>query len=140
MFARTRPWLAAALAVLYPGLGHVYLRAWLRALSWFGLAVLTLSVFILPEMSSTPSAGFSAFYEEFTTLPATTLFPLLMVNAFNVLDAYLVGRRGLEGASAGVGGEEVAATCPHCGEDLDDDLDFCPWCTTRLDEGEDATA
>lgn len=31
-----RLWLASALAVIYPGLGHVYLREWLRALLWFG--------------------------------------------------------------------------------------------------------
>ena len=25
--------------------------------------------------------------------------------------------------------------CPHCGKELDPDLDFCPWCTTRLADG-----
>ncbi|MFB6105030.1 MAG: hypothetical protein ABEJ57_08155 [Halobacteriaceae archaeon] len=137
MFARSRPWLAAALAFLYPGLGHVYLRAWIRAVSWFGLAILTVSVFILPEMSTAPSAGFSAFYAEFTSLPARTLFPLLIVNAFNVLDAYLVGRRSLETVG---GGGDGAAACPNCGEELDEDLDFCPWCSTRLRDGEDEAA
>lgn len=129
--------MAAALALLYPGLGHVYLRAWLRALSWFGLAVVTLSVFILPEMSTSPSGGFGAFYQEFTTLPAETLFPLFIVNAFNVVDAYLLGRRrSADGKQDRSADDGEAASCPNCGRDLDEDLDFCPWCTTRLDDGE----
>lgn len=140
MFGRSRPWLAAALAILYPGLGHVYLRAWLRALAWFGLAVVTLMVFIMPEMSTGPESGFSAFYEEFTSLPLETILPLLLVNAFNVVDAYLVGKRRAESRSItpSVGDESGgAASCPNCGRDLDDDIDFCPWCTTRLDQSDE---
>jgi endogenous inhibitor of DNA gyrase (YacG/DUF329 family) len=26
------------------------------------------------------------------------------------------------------------AECPECGKELDPELDFCPWCTTRFDE------
>lgn len=140
MFGRSRPWLAAALAILYPGLGHVYLRAWIRALSWFGLAVVTLVVFIMPEMAAGPESGFSAFYEEFTSLPFETILPLLLVNALNVVDAFLVARRQSTDTSRtpSLGDEASDATsCPNCGRDLDEDLDFCPWCSTRLNHGEE---
>ena len=31
-------------------------------------------------------------------------------------------------------GSGSAETCPNCGKELDPELDFCPWCTTRLDQ------
>ncbi|WP_144906527.1 zinc ribbon domain-containing protein [Halobellus captivus] len=34
---------------------------------------------------------------------------------------------GKAGISAG-----SAEDCPNCGKELDPELDFCPWCTTRL--------
>lgn len=141
MFGRTRPWLAAGLALLYPGLGHLYLRAWIRAVAWFGLAVVSLVVFVMPEMSAGPGNGFSAFYGEFMELPLETIFPLLVVNAFNVVDAYLVARRSVgdtQAQSPSMGDDgEAAASCPNCGRDLDEELDFCPWCTTRLEQGDE---
>ncbi|WP_336021696.1 zinc ribbon domain-containing protein [Halobellus salinisoli] len=33
-------------------------------------------------------------------------------------------------------GSESADSCPHCGKELDPELDFCPWCTTRLDSAD----
>jgi hypothetical protein len=42
-------------------------------------------------------------------------------------------------SAVAAGGAAVTASgsteCPECGKELDPDLDFCPWCTTRLDVG-----
>lgn len=163
--SRRRPWLAALLAVLYPGAGHLYLRAWFRALAWFGLALLV-AMLVLPEpvLEAGEQGGFSAFYDAFLAVEPQTILPLFVVNALNVLDAYLTARRmdsrtaqeGLfNGDLLGSGTEQqagsqgetqhVAGDCPNCGRELDTDLDFCPWCTTRLPqetegEGEEASA
>lgn len=151
---KRRPWLAALLAVLYPGAGHLYLRAWFRALAWFGLALLV-AMLVIPEsvLEAGEQGGFSAFYDAFLAVEPQTVLPLFVVNALNVLDAYLTARRMnsrtaqeglLDGTLLGSGTEQqtgsqsevedVAGDCPNCGRELDADLDFCPWCTTRLAE------
>lgn len=156
--SRRRPWLAALLAVIYPGAGHLYLRAWIRAFAWFGLALLVATV-IIPEsvLQAGEQGGFSAFYDAFIELEPQTILPLFIVNVLNVLDAYLTARR-MNARSTGSGllsgtrlgndsdDEEAEPTgtvveqggdCPNCGRELDAELDFCPWCTTRLtEEGE----
>lgn len=155
--SRRRPWLAALLAVLYPGAGHLYLRAWFRALAWFGLALLV-AMLVIPEpvLQAGEEGGFSAFYDAFLAVEPQTVLPLFVVNALNVLDAYLTARRmnsrttqdglfdgGLLGSEteqqSGPQGDRqpIAGDCPNCGRELDSDLDFCPWCTTRLPEETD---
>lgn len=162
--SRRRPWLAALLAVIYPGAGHLYLRAWVRAFAWFGLALLVATVIIPPSvLEAGEQGGFSAFYEAFIELEPQTILPLFVVNVLNVLDAYLTARRlnsrssenGLlsrtvqgedETGESGEESERVVepgGDCPNCGRELDAELDFCPWCTTRLteeDETEESTA
>jgi hypothetical protein len=152
---RRRPWLAALLAVIHPGAGHLYLRAWLRALAWFALALLVATV-VVPEsvVTAFEDGGFGAFYDALAEVETMTLFPLFVVNALNVVDAYLTARRinaGAAGSSlfdrTGLLGsddptetadparpDESAGTCPNCGGELDADLDFCPWCTMRLSQ------
>lgn len=163
--SRRRPWLAALLAVLYPGAGHLYLRAWFRALAWFGLALLV-AMLVIPEsvLQAGEQGGFSTFYDAFLTVEPQTILPLFVVNALNVLDAYLTARRmnsrrskdGLfDRGVLGSGPERESdpqvetqaapGDCPNCGRELDADLNFCPWCTTRLpeeteSEGEEASA
>ncbi|MFB6095366.1 MAG: zinc ribbon domain-containing protein [Halodesulfurarchaeum sp.] len=129
---RRRPLVASILAFVYPGLGHLYLRAWLRAIAWFGLALLT-ALMVIPESTVTAfrTGGVSALYEASQTLPLEATLSLLVVRVLNVIDAYLTGLRDeRETATTGAEGE----TCPECGRELDPDLDFCPWCTTRLAE------
>ena len=41
--------IAAVLGFVYPGLGHVYLRKWVRALSWFVLAIATAVSCFVPK-------------------------------------------------------------------------------------------
>ena len=129
--SRRRALVAGAFSVVYPGLGHVYLREWLRAVSWFGLAVLTAALVVPPDvLSAYEAGGLSALVEASRHLPLMTVATLLAVRLLNVVDAVriaLVPRRS--GAGEGV------ATCPECGGAVDPDLDFCHWCTARLEGG-----
>jgi hypothetical protein len=140
--------IAAVLGLLYPGLGHVYLRKWVRALSWFVLALATAALVV-------PESAFEAFRAEGVDglMAASENFglevtlSLLAIRILNVVDAYVVAARQTAAAvaqqvSAAGEGESAAqpepTECPECGKDLDDELDFCPWCTTRLDTDADA--
>jgi hypothetical protein len=123
---RTRdphPAVAALLALLYPGMGHVYLRRWGRALLWFTLWFLAVTLTV-------PSAAFegvetaAGFMSAIQSLPLSTYAALLGVTVGSVGDAYVLARQGLT---------TDGHHCPSCGKELDEDLDFCHWCTQRLD-------
>ncbi|WP_227355517.1 zinc ribbon domain-containing protein [Haladaptatus salinisoli] len=133
---RKRPWLAALLALVYPGLGHAYLRQWLRALLWFGFALTTAMVFI-PEQTfqSVETGGWSAYVQAVQGLKTSIVLPILVVQLCNILDAYWAALRGNR-AAAVTGGR--GTQCPNCGREVDEDLDFCQWCTAPLER--DATA
>jgi len=133
--------LAGFLSLVYPGLGHVYLRSWLRALGWFALSLATAGVLMPPELvTAFQEQGVSAFST--VDIPIELTAALLAVRAFNIADAYLVAIqqarvRSMSTAErkAGGTGEAVESdpdVCPNCGRELDDDLDFCPWCTEEL--------
>lgn len=127
--SRRRALIAGVLAVVYPGLGHVYLREWLRALSWFGLALLTAALVVPADVvTAYQTGGLSGLAAASQDLPAASLVALLMVRLLNVVDAVrlaLVPRRA--------GDATEAATCPECGGAVDPQLDFCHWCTARLE-------
>jgi hypothetical protein len=129
-----RALIAGVFAVIYPGLGHVYLREWLRALSWFGLALLTAALVVPADiLTAYETGGLSRLLEASRTLPLASLVALLMVRLLNVVDAVrlaLVPRRPRDTPDA--------VTCPECGGEVDPQLDFCHWCTARLDGPADA--
>jgi hypothetical protein len=132
---RRRPLVAGLLGFLYPGLGHLYLRAWVRAIAWFALALVTAAM-VVPESAITAFQqqgidGLIAASQDFT-LEVTG--SLLVVRVLNVVDAYLTGLRQEQATVESAA--ETAATCPNCGGELDDDIDFCPWCTVELSEFE----
>lgn len=129
-----RALLAGVFAVIYPGLGHVYLREWLRALSWFGLALLTAALVVPADiLTAYETGGLSRLLEASRTLPLASLVALLMVRLLNVIDAVrlaLAPRRPRDTPDT--------MTCPECGGEVDPQLDFCHWCTARLDQPADA--
>lgn len=113
---------AAALAVLLPGLGHVYARAGARALLWATLFLASLW-FLGPDgLSATVSTG---TLDPVSDSPGLLLFTVA-VWAVNIVDAYLTASRLNQRATQG-------RRCPDCGKELDADLEFCHWCTTSLD-------
>ena len=105
------------------GAGHAYLREWRRAVAWFafvlGTGLVLLSVFSDPSTAA----------ESPSTLPMTVTGPVLVLLVLSTLDAY---RRAV---SAGGRNAEDGPACPYCGHAVDPELDFCPWCTERFEEG-----
>jgi hypothetical protein len=65
---------------------------------------------------------------------------LQIVITVNVAHAYalgqLVDRAALTRGEESADGNTAMTPCPACGEPLDESLDFCHWCTYRLDEQE----
>lgn len=127
MRSHRRAVLAAVLAVVYPGLGHVYLREWVRAVAWFGLALLT-AVVVVPESTvvALESNGLAALASASEDLPLEAFLALLAVRLLNAIDAAVLGLRPAPVQ------DPKTVTCPSCGRELDDDLDFCHWCTQPL--------
>jgi hypothetical protein len=133
---RKRPWLAAALAAVVPGLGHAYARLWRRGLLWFAVYLLP-TQFLVPADAVPESVSIEAFTEAARAMPLPLTALIVGISVLNVLDAYLSTARQNETTDP----DGTGQTCPHCGRDLDGDLDFCHWCTTRLDDaGSDAEA
>lgn len=122
-----RPWLAALLAIVQPGLGHVYLREWVRALTWFALWLATL-LLVVP-VSSNAGAGVvetvGAILTAVDEAPLAGRLALLAVTAFSTFDAYWLAANA---ASA----SDVVNRCPNCGKEVDESLEFCHWCTEPL--------
>ncbi|MFC6862383.1 DUF6677 family protein [Halomicroarcula sp. GCM10025817] len=123
---RKRPWLAALLAFVYPGLGHVYLREWLRAILWFGLVVSTTTLLVGGDVMP-DELSIEAFVAASQALPLEASIALLAITALSMADAYWMATQENR-ATEVVEGD----TCPNCGQELDEDLEFCHWCTTRL--------
>ncbi|MFB6301453.1 MAG: DUF6677 family protein [Haloferacaceae archaeon] len=136
---RHRPWLAAVLAVLVAGLGHAYLRRWRRALVWF-VAILVAGIALSTAFSDPATTGPTDF-------PVTVIVPLLVLYGVSAADAFRIARTGASASGAATGldatngapdredatAEGTPDACPHCGKEVDPDLDFCTWCTEPLD-------
>jgi hypothetical protein len=123
------------LAIVYPGLGHVYLRKWGRALLWFALIVVSTS-FLIPESAVPDSLSVEGLLAAAEAMPPEVSLLVLALSFLSVLDAYWLANRVNEAARPAVddAGTIEAEDCPNCGKELDEDLDFCPWCTERLVE------
>ncbi|WP_254543379.1 zinc ribbon domain-containing protein [Halomarina pelagica] len=154
---KRRPWFAVALAFVYPGLGHVYLREWLRALLWFLLTVAT-AVLVVPA-SALDGGSLDAVLRAQRNLPISALLAILAVTAFSMFDAYRLAAHGRaaersrrsgrpgstpsvastsSGASADVGGNasgdaSADTRCPNCRRTVEAGFDFCPWCAAEFD-------
>lgn len=132
---RKRPWLAALLAALVTGLGHLYLRRVGRALAWLAAIVATGLLFV------DASALEALARRESVELPSIT--PLLIVGTLNVVDAYLLARAQNSIARLSNAATGELTHCPNCGKELDPDLEFCHWCSAptgnprELTEGEE---
>jgi hypothetical protein len=126
--AYKRPWLAAVLTLAIPGLGHVYLRRWGRAVLWFLLIAATIFT-LVPEWFQAASFGEMLTVAENVSVSTS----LLLFGSFLlcVVDAYVIALQHNQSARQDRG--ETTTTCPNCGKELDGDLDFCHWCTTELD-------
>jgi membrane protein implicated in regulation of membrane protease activity len=127
------------LAVLYPGLGHVYLREWGRALLWFVLVIVS-STFLIPDGAVPATLSVDALVGAAGAIPTEVSLLILTLSFVSVLDAYWLARRINERARPTVDeqGNLEAEDCPNCGKELDTDIEFCPWCSERLVATDDA--
>ncbi|MFW5956009.1 MAG: DUF7575 domain-containing protein [Halorhabdus sp.] len=124
-----RPLIAAALSVLFPGLGHVYLREWLRTVMWLTLMFAVVSLLIPPELIP-EEYSMAAILEASRDVPNDISLAVLGLRTLNIVDAYVIARRGNQRQAMTTGQQ-----CPACGHELDDeDLSFCPWCAAELDD------
>ncbi|WP_411963813.1 zinc ribbon domain-containing protein [Haloferax sp. YSMS24] len=128
---KVRPWLAALLGLAVTGLGHLYLRRWRRAILWVALAF-SVSVLFVPTgaLESLATGG--------QIPPVVDVLPILAVSLVSVADAFLLGMKQVGDTEKQAAVEESDTdSCPNCGRETDPELEFCHWCTTRLDEPRD---
>lgn len=126
---RDNPLLAALFGTALPGLGHLYLRRWRRALGWLA-ALVAVSMVLVPA----PTLDALAAGAPVDTL---SVLPLAFVSAASVLDAIVLAwRGGAQSTDSGTDADDTAEpACPACGESVDPELGFCHWCTARFDRG-----
>lgn len=128
---RKRPWLAALLTFVYPGLGHAYLREWVRALLWFGTVLAAVSV-LIPSGIVPETMSVDAVTRMYTQFPTEAMAALTVITFMSMVDAYWMATRRNQHQEK----QDEGLRCPTCGRDVDEDIDFCHWCTTRLDTEE----
>ncbi|MFB6150418.1 MAG: zinc ribbon domain-containing protein [Haloarculaceae archaeon] len=128
--SRKRPWLAALLAALATGLGHLYLRRWRRALGWFAAVLVVTVVFVDPAAVESLA--------RFESVDPMAVAPLLVVGALSVVDAYVLALAQNAAARLTAPSNGQPTHCPQCGRELDPDLDFCHWCTADVGNAADA--
>lgn len=137
--SRKRPWFAIILTMFVPGLGHVYLRLWGRAVLWIALTALGV-VLAVPRENWPSSLSPEAVIAPIRSLPFESVVLLSGVLALCLVDVYLMAlrRNELIERSEQVAAGETPSRCPNCGKELDQDIDFCHWCTTEIgtDDGE----
>lgn len=128
--------IAVVLSLIFPGAGHGYLRYWYRAITWFFLGVASVALVITESTLTGPSpGGIEAIVQWSMNLPARVHFAMFVVSVLSAIDATILIVREDARLSANV---EEGTKCPHCGGELDAELDFCPWCTTRFDGDSEA--
>ena len=162
MRRRLLPPLAAFLAMCFPGLGHLFLRRFGRAVVWHttivgGGIVLYVLYDVEPIDSTASIADVSA------AVPTDVLLTLGLLIVLSAIDALLVGRatvaeaRRSDATAAAIrqrasgddtgaapvealideGDEAASVECPTCGRETDAEIDFCHWCTEPLPWAED---
>lgn len=122
---RTRLFVAVLLSVLFPGLGHVYVRRFLRA-AGFALVAVGVVLLLGPSLDATGSALDRAV----STWQSASFEANLALSAVEfaaMLDVYLLERSADEDDA-----DAETRSCPNCGRDLDGTLSFCPWCAYEL--------
>jgi len=161
MRRRLLPPLAAFLAMCFPGLGHLLLRRFGRAIVWHativGGAIGLYTLYDVEPLDFTASIA-----DVMAAVPTDVLLPIALLVTLSAIDALLVGRAEVAAAAradataeairsraAGegnggdapveaivAGGDDAdgatGVECPTCGRETDADIDFCHWCTEPL--------
>ncbi|AGB32729.1 hypothetical protein C488_08777 [Natrinema pellirubrum DSM 15624] len=128
--SQKRPWLAALLAALATGLGHLYLRRLRRALGWIVVSFGVSAAFVDPAAIDALLAGNG------TTETLLAVAPMLLVVGLSTVDAYLLAYTQQTRTTPSPPSETEPTDCPHCGNELDPDLEFCHWCTRAVENAD----
>ncbi|UHQ98669.1 zinc ribbon domain-containing protein (plasmid) [Natrinema zhouii] len=123
-----RPWLAALLAALVTGFGHLYLRRVGRAIGWLVTSLGVSVLFVDPSAYDAFLAG------TWTVGTLLAVAPMFLVVGLSVVDAYRLAQRQNAAARPSDDPDDDAVACPHCGNDLDPELEFCHWCTNSVED------
>jgi hypothetical protein len=125
-----RAWLAVLLSFLVPGLGHLYLREWLRGAFWFLTVLLAGNVLIPTSAVPTQGSFVDVITETYRAAPLEAKLVLVGLTVLCMVDAYWLASRdrSIRESASGV------RSCPNCGKEVDEDLDFCHWCSADLSE------
>lgn len=113
---------AVFLSILYPGLGHAYVRSWRRALCWY-LGGFGLLLVASPELLAAVfgTQGVEALLEASRQIPVETLVAVVIsVRVLGTADVWLLLTRRAR--------SDGKAHCESCARESDPDIDFCPWC------------
>jgi uncharacterized paraquat-inducible protein A len=103
---------------------------------WF-LVIIATSTFLIPPDAVPTSLSVDALLEAGQAVPLPVSIAILMLTFLSMADAYWLARRsGVEPAVTGTD-ESETRTCPNCGKEIDEDIDFCHWCTTELPDSGD---
>lgn len=129
--SRKRPWLAIVLTLLIPGLGHLYIREWVRALAWF-LTYFLARYLLLPTELVPETFSREAFVEAAQATPVWASLAMFLIAFLCTIEVYILAQRYNDRVARERGAD--AAACPECGKEVDTELEFCHWCTTRLDD------
>ena len=119
---------AAGLSMVLPGAGHALIRDWIRALLFAGIAISAMAL-LLPFETLADAGSVGEATDIF--VGETDLVHRLLLTGivfWAALDATFRATAG-----AGKGNATDAPSCPHCGRDLDEELEFCHWCTMPLE-------
>jgi hypothetical protein len=122
------PFVAFVLGMTVTGLGHVYLRRWLRALGWIVVGTAVSFLFV-------PESAMRALVE-LEPVPFGEVYPAMVVTLLSAIDASIVALRVRstdERGTTGVDDDADTPTCPHCGGEVDPELGFCHWCTREFE-------
>lgn len=122
--SRKRPWLAALLAAVVTGLGHLYLRRWRRGLGWLAALFGATVLFVDPAALSSIA--------DLTAVDPLAAAPIVVVGGLSVADAYLLAHAQNALARLQAAPDGQLTHCPNCGKELDPDLEFCHWCTAEI--------
>lgn len=126
--SQKRPWLAALFATLVTGFGHLYLRRWRRALGWIVASVFVSALFVDPAAVDALLAGNWGLSTMLGVAPA------YLVVGLSAVDAYLLARIHNIDTRPSAASATDTVSCPHCGNELDPDLEFCHWCTRSVED------
>jgi hypothetical protein len=136
--AEKTPWKAAVLAIAYPGLGHLYLGRWRRALVWLVVVALFSNVplLVISESLTPTTLSIPAFLAVARSIPLWLPAIVLAALLSNAADAYRLAESGAARSVPRDSREpSIQVRCPNCNKKQEDtDLDFCQWCAEPLDE------